>query len=188
MPDRAGVAIGDLKMGQLGQKWDEVTEFFYNFPQKEFHIRELARAAKIPKSTLQREIKNLLSAGLIKKKKRIPYSVYVSDETNFWYKFRKRESLIEKIYYSGLIDFLDKLLHPQVIILFGSGAKGEYVHKSDIDLFVLSSEKQVNLVKYERKLKRKINLLIKDNYNQLSPELFNNIINGYKLKGYIKLK
>lgn len=80
------------------------------------------------------------------------------------------------------------MLHPQAIILFGSGAKGEYVQKSDIDLFVLSSEKQVDVVKYELKLKRKINILLKDNYNQLSPELFNNIINGYKLKGYIKLK
>ena len=175
-------------MGQLVQNWDTLAELFYNFPQKEFHLRELARTAKIPKSTLQREIKELLDIGLIKKKKRTPYSVYVADETNFWYKFRKRGSLIEKIYHSGLIEFLDKTLRSKVIILFGSGAKGEYVQKSDIDLFVLSSEKQVDMVKYEKKLKRKINLLIKEDYNQLSPELFNNIINGYKLKGYIKLK
>lgn len=170
------------------QKADTLAELFYNFPQKEFHLRELARITKIPKSTLHREIKELLNAGLVKKKKKTPYSVYVSDEINFWYKFRKRESLIEKIYHSGLIDFLDKLLRPQVIILFGSGAKGEYVQKSDIDLFVLSSEKQVDVIKYEQKLKRKINILIKENYHQLSSELFNNIINGYKLKGYVKLK
>lgn len=175
-------------MGQLVQKQDRLTGIFYNFPQKEFHLRELARITKIPKSTLHREIKWLLNAGLIKKKKRIPYPVYFSDETNFWYKFRKRESLIEKIYQSGLIEFLDRSLFPQVIILFGSGAKGEYVQKSDLDIFILSSEKQVGLLKYEMKLKRKINLLIKENYNQLSPELFNNIINGYKLKGYIKLR
>lgn len=175
-------------MGQSDQIWDTIVELFYNFPQKEFHLRELARAAKIPKSTLLRGIKDLLKAGLIKKKKRTPYSVYVSNETNFWYKFRKKENLIEKIYRSGLIEFLDKVMHPQVIILFGSGAKGEYIQKSDLDIFVLSSEKQLGLLKYEKKLKRKINLLIKDNYNQLSPELFNNIINGYKLRGYIKLK
>ncbi len=175
-------------MGQLVQKRDTLTRLFYNFPQKEFHLRELARFTKIPKSTLHREIKELLHAGLIQKKKKIPYPVYVSDETNFWYKFRKRESLIEKIYRSGLVEFLDKSLLPQVIILFGSGAKGEYVQKSDLDLFVLSSEKQVDLLKYERRLKRKINILIKENYTPLSPELFNNIINGYKLKGYIKLR
>ncbi|MEK6846521.1 MAG: nucleotidyltransferase domain-containing protein [Nanoarchaeota archaeon] len=175
-------------MGHVVQKRDVITELFFNFPQKEFHIRELARTAKIPKSTLQREIQDLLNTGLVIKKKRTPYPVYVSDETNFWYKFRKRESLIEKIYYSGLIEYLDNSLHPKVIILFGSGAKGEYVQKSDIDLFVLSSEKQVDVVRYEKKLKRKVNLLIKEDYIQLSPELFNNIINGYKLKGYIKLK
>lgn len=65
----SGRGIGGLKMGQMVQKWDTLAELFYNFPQKEFHIRELARTAKIPKSTLHREIKNLLSAGLIKKRR-----------------------------------------------------------------------------------------------------------------------
>ena len=76
---------------------------------------------------------------------------------------------------------------PPCIFLFGSGAKGDYIKRSDIDLFLLSPEKEVDIIKYERKLGRKINLLCKERIPDLSPELLNNILNGIKLSGYLKL-
>ena len=47
---------------------------------------------------------------------------------------------------------------------------------------------KVNLKKYEQKLKLKINLLFKERLQDVSPELLNNILNGIKLSGYLKLK
>ena len=49
-------------------------------------------------------------------------------------------------------------------------------------------EKKVNLTRFEKNLKHNINILFEDNINKLSNELFNNIINGIKLHGYLKLK
>ena len=40
---------------------------------------------------------------------------------------------------------------------------------------------------FEKKLNRKINIFFSDNFNKLSKELRNNIINGIILKGYLKV-
>lgn len=175
-------------MGHLNQKWDRIMDVFFNFPSRNFHLRELARFTKLPKTTLQRFLGSLLEEGLIKKKKKGVFYTYQSKETNFFYKYYKKNKLIEQIYRSGLVEFLEKKFYPQAIILFGSGAKGEYIKESDLDIFLLAKEKAVDLRKFEKKLKRKINLLFKEDYSKLSKELFNNVINGYKLSGYIKLK
>ena len=171
-------------MGQLDFKWDAVQYLFFIFPQRVFGLRELSRLSKTPKSSLQRKLKLLIKQELVKKVK----EGYVANETGFWYRFQKRNYLLTEVYESGLVNYLEKLTFAQVMILFGSGAKGEYVQKSDLDIFLLAKEKPLNLRIFEKKLKRKINLLFKENFHQLSPELFNNILNGYKLSGYIKLK
>lgn len=66
--------------------------------------------------------------------------------------------------------------------------KGEYTMSSDIDLFVQAEKKDINLNKYKKILKHEINLFFEENINKLSDELFNNIINGVKLSGYLKLR
>ncbi|HLC88978.1 MAG TPA: nucleotidyltransferase domain-containing protein [Candidatus Nanoarchaeia archaeon] len=168
----------------MDQKQDSLKELFFNFPQKVFGLRELSRLSGTPKSTLHRELKYWIKAKLIK----FAEKGYIANESDFWYRLEKRNFLLQQIYNSGLIDYLQKHTFPQVIILFGSGAKGEYAQKSDLDIFLLAKEKSLDLRKFEKRLKRKTNLLFKDNLNQLNSELLNNIINGYKLSGYIKLK
>jgi len=175
-------------MGQLDLKRDTILKFFLNNPTQEFHIRELSRLTGVPKTTVQRTILELLNRKLIVREKKGVFNSYLANETYFWYKFYKKQYLLEEIYVSGVVSFLEDYFNPQCIILFGSGAKGEYVKDSDVDLFLFSLEKNVSVVRYEHKLKRKINIIFKTNYNELSPELFNNIINGVKLSGYIKLK
>ena len=76
---------------------------------------------------------------------------------------------------------------PQVIILFGSASKGEDLKESDIDLFIQSKEVKINLKPYENKLNKKINIFFNENFNNLSEELKDNIINGTILKGYLKV-
>lgn len=175
-------------MGQLDQKWDRLIAVLFNYPSKNFRLRELSRLTKLPKTTLQRYLNLLLKQKLIQKEKKGANLIYQASENDFFYKYYKKNRLIEEIYNSGLIDFLEDTFHPQAVILFGSGAKGEYVKESDLDIFLLAGEKAADLKKFEKKIKRKINLLFKEDYAKLSRELFNNIINGYKLSGYIKLK
>ena len=184
---KIGHASQGLKMGRLDLKWDGMLCLFFNNPAKEFQIREISRLIKVPKTTVQRVLKQLVSLKIILVKKKGIFPSYSANETNFWYKFYKKQYFIEEIYASGLIDFLEDFFHPPCIFLFGSGAKGDYIKRSDIDLFLLSPEKEVDIIKYERKLGRKINLLCKERIPDLSPELLNNILNGIKLSGYLKL-
>ena len=164
--------------------WDKVLFLFFDYPQKVFGLRELSRLSKTPKSSLQRVLTSLIKQKLILKNQ----TGYRSAETNLEYRLIKRNYLITRIYNSGLVDFLQRSTLASTIILFGSGAKGEYVHESDLDIFVQAKEKSLNLHPFEKKLKRTINLIFKEDLNSFSPELLNNIVNGYKLSGYIKIK
>ena len=169
----------------MGQ--DKILDLFFEEPNKLFQIREIARLTKIPKSTAARKLKKLLDDKLIVKKKENSAG-YIANESNYYYRLKKKNVFLEKIYKSGLINYLEERFYPKCIILFGSFSKGEHNKKSDIDIFVQSKEKNYNIAKFEKKLKHTINLFFDEKFSNLSKELFNNIINGVKLAGYIKLK
>ena len=76
---------------------------------------------------------------------------------------------------------------PDVIILFGSATRGEDLKDSDIDLFLLCNEKKLDLKNFENKLKRKISIFFSEDFNKLSVELKNNILNGIVIKGYLRV-
>ena len=76
---------------------------------------------------------------------------------------------------------------PEVIVLFGSAAKGEDIKTSDIDLFIQCKERKIELEKFEKKINRRISLFFAEDFSDLSGELRNNLINGIKLKGYLKV-
>ena len=169
----------------MGQR--NILSLFFDEPVKEFGLREIARLAKLPKTTASRHLVNMVKEKLVLAKKgKLP--VYVANDDYFFFRFYKKFYSIDDIYHSGLISMLEEQLYPRCIILFGSFAKGEYIKKSDIDIFVQAKEKKVDLSLFERKLKHSINIIFAEDLKDLSKELFNNIINGVKLSGYIKLK
>jgi len=167
-------------MGQMSINMDKIMEIFYEYPRKEFTVRELSKMTKVPKSTVQKYLAEL-------KKDKIIETNQASDSRIF--KIRKINYFIEKIVSSGLIEYLEKELIPSCIILFGSFRKGESDKDSDIDLFVETiKKKEINLEQFEKKLKHKIQLFIEEDINKLQPHLLNNVINGIKLSGSFKIK
>tara|TARA_Y100000294_G_C8480572_1_gene306560 strand:+ start:378 stop:887 length:510 start_codon:yes stop_codon:yes gene_type:complete len=169
----------------MGQ--DNILELFFEEPNRLFQIREIGRLTKIPKTTVERRLKELVKEKLIFRKKENVVG-YIANENEKRFRLMKRIMLLEKIEKSGLIEELEKKFYPKCIILFGSFSKGEHNRESDIDLFVQSKEKNYDLSGFERKLKHTINLFFEEKLSKLSDELFNNIINGIKLAGYIKLR
>ncbi|MEK6800958.1 MAG: nucleotidyltransferase domain-containing protein, partial [Nanoarchaeota archaeon] len=101
--------------------------------------------------------------------------------------FYKKMSILFELRNSGLIDYLWEKMSPEVIILYGSYAKGESVENSDIDFFILGKEKNVELKSFEKKLGKKTHIIFKESLNEISKELKNNILNGIILKGYVKV-
>ncbi|MFH1511369.1 MAG: nucleotidyltransferase domain-containing protein [Candidatus Woesearchaeota archaeon] len=83
--------------------------------------------------------------------------------------------------------WVNRICSPDGIILFGSCAKGEDTETSDLDLYIQSSEIKLDLGKFEKELHRRIQLFFSERIEKIPKELRNNILNGIKLDGYIKV-
>ena len=164
-----------------------ILQEFLDFPLKDFHMREITRMTKITHPSMINHLNCLIKEGLIIKEKKGIYPTYKANRDDELFKLYKRLDIMLRIKQTGLADYIYDSCHPDVVILFGSGSKGEDIEDSDIDIFVQAPEKKLNLLQYEKKFNRKINLFFEENFLRLSGELKNNIINGIILKGYLKV-
>lgn len=164
-------------MEQENQKWNRLLAPLFEYPRERLRIRDIARRSKVPPTTALRYLKQLQREGLLDKEYGVVESNYA--------RWRKASYMINRLFESGLIDFLEERCKPGVIVLFGSVRKGEYEHESDIDLFVEASEQKLNLSPFEKKLGHSIHLVIKQRLRELPQELQLSIMNGIKLSGYL---
>ena len=164
-----------------------ILQEFFDFPTKDFFMRELSRKTKISQPSVINHLRALMKEGLIIREEKGLYPTYKANRENEIFKVLKISNLILRMKSSGLIDYIYDTVFPDVIILFGSAARGEDIETSDIDLFVQAKEKKLKLAKYEKQLNRKISIFFKEDFGKLNEELKNNILNGIVLKGYIKV-
>lgn len=165
----------------------KIMELFFEEPSRNFQLREISRLTKIAVTSVKNYLRALQKEQLVIKDKKTLYPSYIANQQNRLFKIYKQQIIIFKLYSSGLIDYLEDNLHPKCIILFGSMRKGEYDKNSDIDIFIQINKKDISLTKFEKILKHRINLFFEEGITKLSKELFNNVINGVKLSGYISL-
>ncbi len=176
-------------MLQNYNKW-KVLQIFFDSPLVQgLQLREISRQVNLAPTSVKNYLKELEKEQFItQKKSRVQkFPIYFANRDHEKFKYYKKINIQERILSSGLLKFIDDSLLPNTIILFGSASKGEDTELSDIDLFVSSKIKKFNLNKYETKLKRRINLIFEPNFNKLSKELKNNILNGVVLSGYLKV-
>ena len=166
---------------------NKILNIFLENPTKELQIRKISRELNIPKSSVSYNINKLLKDNIIIKKKGSVFPYFIANTDCEMHRFIKKQEALKKIIESGVIDYIERETNPRCMILFGSFAKAEYDSESDIDLFVQSKDKSLKLAKFERKLKHSLNILFEPDLKKLSSELFNNIINGVKLRGFIKI-
>lgn len=163
-----------------------ILQLFFDFPTRYFQLREMCRLLDLGMPSIRNHVKKLEKEGFVKKEKRGVYESYVSARNEI-FKLYKRSDILMRIQGSGLIEFLEDAFTPDAIVLFGSASRGEDVESSDIDLFLVAKEKEVNLKKFEGKLGRKITLHFEENISKIPKELLNNIINGIVIHGYLKV-
>ncbi len=164
----------------------KILQEFFDYPRKSFQMREISRNTKITQPSVINHLKALMKEELIIRENKGIYPTYIANRDNEKFRAYKKINILLRLYDSKLIDDIYDKCSPKVIILFGSASIGEDTEQSDIDLFVDSKSKELNLKKYEKILKRKINILYEENFNRISAELKNNIINGIIIKGYLK--
>jgi predicted nucleotidyltransferase len=166
-------------------KKEKISDLFFNYPMKEFHVRQISRDLKLNTKTVMKYLKILQKEGIINKiKKKHEHTHYEANKLSRIYKYEKSSSEIKKILRSGLIEFLEK--QTKTIILFGSIWKGTHTKDSDIDIFIQDTQKKLNLNEFERKLNRKISILSEKSLEKLSKGLLNNIQQGYLLSGKLE--
>ena len=167
---------------------ERVLEKIFEKPIHHFHVRELARETNLNPNTIINITRSLAKDNLIiiERKKHL-VEIY-ADIENKKFISKKRVYNLEKIYNSEITDFLVSFYNPKAIVLIGSYSRGEDTEKSDIDIAIISSDKNIpDLDKFEKKLKRNIHIM-PIIYKDISEEFYANIINGIVIYGYLSKK
>jgi len=164
-------------------------KIFFEEPNREFNVREVARILKIAPATASKELKGLAKKELLTEKRERFFKLYklnlesdLSKDLKVFYNIRKLKD-------SGLIHSLTKFYLKPTIILFGSAVYALDTENSDIDLLILSEKRKLfpDAEKFEKKIKRKLQLFVVKNIKELKNEhLINNVLNGIVLQGEIK--
>ncbi len=107
-------------------------------PEKPWYVAELARRIGVPSSSLQRELRDLSEAGILKHHRQGRMVYYQANRASPV--FAEIRSLLLKT--AGLVDILADALRPTIAALrtafvFGSIASGNERSDSDIDLMVV---------------------------------------------------
>ena len=150
---------------------DRVLEVFFDNPLPEggLSLREISRNSGVPLPSAKNYLEELEKEKLVlKKKNRLGNPVYYANRDEEYFLFLKKMNNIKNIQESGVVEHIYYELGPKAIILFGSACRGEDILESDIDLCVLSKDKELDLEKFEKKLNRKINVFFKKKLNNTS--------------------
>lgn len=152
-------------------KSNNLDKFLYVY-YNEVHVlpvREYAQKSGISKSSVSTYLSSCKDQGLL--------------HDTLPFKLHKSLFEVKRIVTSGLIEHIVEKMQPSAIILFGSVQKGEYVYSSDVDIFIESYEKEVNVSSFVKKLNRDIQLFIYPSIAKVPKDLRQNIINGFTLYG-----
>jgi len=166
-----------------------IKEYFFINPNAKLRVREIERNLNLPLPSVIRYCKELEKESVLTTIKMGNVKFYTANRSSEKYLLEKKIYNIKIIYESGIIEYLRMELSNPPIVLFGSFAKGEDIEDSDIDLYIETlSKKNIDLEKFEKLLKRKIQIFRHKNLNEISnPHLANNIINGIILNNYIEV-
>lgn len=162
----------------------EVLNYLFAYPTTNFRGRELARNLKRSVSGITNTARTLEKKKLVEVSKDFILSIQLNRENKRVF-ILKRINNLHVLYETELVSFLSEKFAGATIIVFGSYSQGEDTEESDIDIALLdTSEKKVNLSKFEKELGRKIQLHFFD--RNISENLQENIMNGIVLDGSMR--
>lgn len=167
---------------------NKILKFFLIKPTYGFSLRELERLSGLGLPSVKKYVLEFVKQSLVVAKRIKRFNLYVANREDKKFKRIKIFYNIRKMYESGLVDFINRKLSYPTIVLFGSLAKGDDVESSDIDLFIESQEKNIDLSKFEKKLGRRIQVFIHKSIRGVRNKyLMNNIVNGIVLEGFLEV-
>ncbi len=166
-----------------------IREHFFVNPSDRLRVRQIEKKLGLPLPSVIRYCRELKEEGILKTLVIGGITLYTADRASGNFLLEKRLYNIGQLYRTGLVDHIRKELHNPVIIVFGSYEKGEDTEGSDIDLYIQTpSEKRMDLGRYEKVLKRKIQPFVHKSPGEIgNKNLANNILNGTVLNGFLEV-
>lgn len=158
-----------------------------NYPESEFYGQEIAKKVACSKASVSGILKSLAEKKLVLKKVKGHMKFYQINQNALGLKRFKIDLVLDKLkpVITGLEKFSKKL------VLFGSASRGEQMFNSDIDLFILTNEKEeikLALKKLNPKLQIKAVLKTPSQWSEtelLDPEFYHEVKNGITLFEYV---
>jgi len=135
-----GTQNGFLGSALFGKARRAVLALLYSHPDEAFYLRQLIRAAGVGQGAVQREVKRLSDAGIVRRTVRGHQVYYQADRRCPL--FRELKSLAVKT--AGVGDVLRAALAPlaeriRVAFIYGSLARAQARRASDVDLLVVGN-------------------------------------------------
>ncbi len=170
---------------------DKLLSYFFEEPEREFYVRELAKLLTLSPTTISKYLTNLQKDDLLTSKTQYNHLIFKANTDSEAFINAKCMFNLEKLRKSGLIKFLiEEYDQPEAIVLFGSYAKAENTNKSDIDLLIISPlKKELKLDKFEEKLGHPVQLFVYskgeiEKMKKSNKNLLNSLVNGIVINGY----
>lgn len=137
---------------------------YFSNPEKEFYLRELERLTGFSVGNIRRELKRMESNGVFKKEKKGNLLYYSLNQR--YHLYNELKNIICKTI--GIENLLGKMLVKikglRAAFIYGSFAREEESMDSDIDLFLMGSLNEIDIIKglksVEAQTKRVINYTI----------------------------
>jgi len=171
----------------LPSKEEKVLELFFSESSKHWHFEEIVKKTKMSRDKVNKWLNKFREENIIKKvrhKGKMPY--YIGYFDNPSYKNKKRIYTLNKFYKTGFLNHLMSLPKAKTVVIFGSFARADWYTDSDIDVFIYGNDDELEKGKYERILKKEIQVFTVKNKNDLekfAQGVLSNILTGYVIKG-----
>lgn len=158
-----------------------------DYPEREFYAQEIAKKVKCSKASVSGILKLLADKKIVFKKVKGHMKFYHINQGSSEVKRARIDLALEKL--GPTLVKLKK--SSQKIILFGSASRGEQTAGSDIDLFILSKNKNETrkiLENTNRNLRIKAITKTRSEWAEMEarePEFYQEIKNGITLYNYV---
>jgi len=134
----------------------KILEVFLNNPFKEVHLREIARLSKVSLNNVDNSLRLFVKDDMFKRREvsnmvffkpnleneallKIFEYLELEKKKEFYNQNKKIARLLQK-YMQNIVELSNKKI--QLVILFGSVARGEWVKNSDIDILTVVSGRE----------------------------------------------
>ena len=140
----------------IPDKRKKILEVFFKDPFKEVHLREVVRLSGVSLSNVDNSMRLFVKEDMFERREvsnmvffkpnleneallKIFEYLEMEKRKNFYGKNKKIARLLQK-YSNDIIDLSDKKI--QIVILFGSVARGDWTKDSDVDMLAVVSGKE----------------------------------------------